>query len=88
MYKEHIKHSRKSSPESENHHSTAEDIMSILVATGVHSKENLKTLAETPDHVHKDIKFDPHLRTPDYSVENIVEAVELIMQNESNYLHY
>ncbi|CAB3979605.1 Hypothetical predicted protein [Paramuricea clavata] len=80
LYKEHIKHSL---AESENIHSTnVANVISVLVATGVHSKGNLKTLVEMPDHVHKDVIFQPNMRTPDYNVENITEAVRLIIENE------
>jgi ribonucleotide monophosphatase NagD (HAD superfamily) len=58
------------------------DVKSILVATGVHSKDNLQSLVEAPDHVHKDIVFEPNMRTPDYNVENITDAVRLIIENE------
>jgi ribonucleotide monophosphatase NagD (HAD superfamily) len=58
------------------------DVKSILVATGVHFKDNLQSLVEAPDHVHKDIVFEPNMRTPDYNVENITDAVRLIIENE------
>jgi hypothetical protein len=35
-----------------------------------------------PDHVHKDVIFQPNMRTPDYNVENITDAVRLIIENE------
>jgi ribonucleotide monophosphatase NagD (HAD superfamily) len=80
LYKEHIKHSL---AESENIHSTnVANVISVLVSTGVHSKGNLNTLVEMPDHVHKDVIFQPNMRTPDYNVENITDAVRLIIENE------
>lgn len=82
-YKEHIKHSQKFPATESDYHSTVEDVISILVATGVHSKENLKTLVELPDHVHKDVIFQPRMRIPDHNVENITDAVRLILHNES-----
>ena len=36
-------------------------------------------------HIHKDILFDPQLRIPDHSVENIEDAVKLIISNEISW---
>lgn len=59
---------------------TVNDVTSILVGTGVHSKESS---VDKTVHVHKDIMFDPDFRNPDYSVENIEDAVDLIITNET-----
>lgn len=55
---------------------------SILVGTGIHSPENMESLMAKLVHIHKDILFDPQLRIPDHSVENIEDAVKLIISNE------
>ena len=83
LYKEYIKQPANDITSEELYHTTVKDVISILVATGVHSTSNLKAVVEMPDHVHKDIVFQPNMRTPDYNVENITEAVRLIIQNET-----
>ena len=84
LYKEHIKHSPNDldSTSQNFHHTSVNDVISILVATGVHSKSNMKTLVDMPDHVHKDIIFNPSMKKPDYNVENITDAVRLIIESE------
>lgn len=63
--------------------SMVEDVTSILVSTGVYSKGNRESLVEMPDHLHKDIKFQPNMRRPDHNVENITDAVKLIIEHET-----
>ena len=81
LYKEYIKNSHTNTIQNLPN-TTINGITSILVSTGVHSKGNLKTLVEMPHHIHKDIQFKPNMRTPDYNVENITDAIRLIMENE------
>ena len=75
LYKEHLKHSL----EDTIHNGNVANVISILVATGVHNSNGNNNM---PNHVHKDLIFQPNMRTPDYNVENITDAVRLIIKNE------
>ncbi|XP_077423399.1 haloacid dehalogenase-like hydrolase domain-containing 5 [Vanacampus margaritifer] len=66
-----------------------ESCHSILVCTGVYSKEE----ALPPDtrhtvteqrifHGHRDFRFDPSLTQPSYTVQDVKDAVELVFQKE------
>lgn len=88
LYKEHVQkcHSDETDSSLEVLHlennfdkTTVKDVTSILVRTGVYSKESL---VEKPVHVHKDVNFDSDLRKPDHTVENIKEAVQFIIERE------
>ncbi|XP_028307498.1 haloacid dehalogenase-like hydrolase domain-containing 5 isoform X2 [Gouania willdenowi] len=63
---------------------------SILVCTGVYSREQQKLPADPAQtvteqrifHGHRDFRFDPNLLQPSFVVEDVKEAVELVFQQE------
>ena len=59
-------------------------IESILVQTGVSTQDDGKPAAKTEGarFLHRDTVYHPHLRKANHVVENIAEAVELILKQE------
>ena len=58
---------------------------SILVHTGVSSQNDDKPASnEGARFLHRDLAFQPHFRRANHVVENIVEAVELILKQEQD----
>lgn len=58
---------------------------SILVHTGVSSQNDDKPASnEGAQFLHRDLAFQPHFRRANHVVENIVEAVELILKQEQD----
>ncbi|XP_044137296.1 haloacid dehalogenase-like hydrolase domain-containing 5 [Bufo gargarizans] len=61
---------------------------SILVCTGVYSNQDKvpsdpqESLTQTVFHGHRDFKFDPSLVEASYVVQDVAEALELIMKKE------
>uniref|UniRef100_H3A2Z1 Haloacid dehalogenase-like hydrolase domain-containing 5 n=1 Tax=Latimeria chalumnae TaxID=7897 RepID=H3A2Z1_LATCH len=68
---------------------SATNCRSILVCTGVfnpHAKvptDPIETITETVFHGHRDFRFDPDLVEPNYIVQDVDAAVELIFQLEN-----
>ncbi|XP_048864444.1 haloacid dehalogenase-like hydrolase domain-containing 5 [Brienomyrus brachyistius] len=66
-----------------------ESCRSILVCTGVYSREQqdlppdpLQAVTERVFHGHRDFRFDPSLADPSFVVQDVQEAVELIFKQE------
>ena len=58
-------------------------VESILVQTGVSQQDDSKlTNGDGARFLHRDTVFLPHLRRANHVVENIAEAVELILKQE------
>ncbi|CAH3138519.1 unnamed protein product [Pocillopora meandrina] len=59
-------------------------VESILVQTGVSTQDNdnQPSTKEDARYLHRDIHFHPHLRRANHVVENIAQAVELILKQE------
>lgn len=58
-------------------------IESILVQTGVSQQDDSKpSNADGARFLHRDTVYHPHLRRANHVVENIAEAVELILKQE------
>ncbi|XP_061891711.1 haloacid dehalogenase-like hydrolase domain-containing 5 [Entelurus aequoreus] len=63
---------------------------SILVCTGVYSKDQKELPPDTTQtvtqqhifHGHRDFRFDPSLTEPSFLVEDVKDAVELVFQQE------
>ncbi|XP_061773779.1 haloacid dehalogenase-like hydrolase domain-containing 5 isoform X2 [Nerophis ophidion] len=63
---------------------------SILVCTGVYSKDKKELPPDTTQtvtqqhifHGHRDFRFDPSLTQPSFLVEDVKDAVELVFQQE------
>ena len=56
-------------------------IESILVRTGVSSVET-SLPQKGINHLHRDTKYNPELSMPDYIVEDVLEAVDLVLHKE------
>ncbi|CAN9498778.1 unnamed protein product [Ophioblennius macclurei] len=69
--------------------SLPERCSSILVCTGVYSKDQQEPAADQTEqqqrifHGHRDFRFDPGLLRPSFEVQDVKEAVELVFQEES-----
>ena len=63
---------------------------SILVCTGVYSRDQQELPSDTTHtvteqrifHGHRDFRFDPSLTQPSFVVQDVKEAVELVFQQE------
>lgn len=56
-------------------------IESILVRTGVSSVET--SLPQRGiNHLHRDTRYDPEFAMPDYIVDDVLEAVDLVLHKE------
>ncbi|XP_029951931.1 haloacid dehalogenase-like hydrolase domain-containing 5 [Salarias fasciatus] len=56
---------------------------SILVCTGVYSRDQQETVTEQRIfHGHRDFRFDPSLLQPSFVVQDVKEAVDLVFQEE------
>lgn len=63
---------------------------SILVCTGVYSRDQEELLSDTTQtvteqqifHGHRDFHFDPSLTQPSFVVQDVKEAVEMVFQQE------
>ena len=63
-------------------------IESILVQTGVSSQDDSKpTNDDGSRFLHRDTVYHRHLRKANHVVENIAQAVELILKQEQASLH-
>ena len=62
-------------------------IESILVGTGVSSiQTSLPQLGI--NHLHKDTLYNPELTMPDYIVNDVLEAVDLVFRKEQTFHQY
>ncbi|XP_014326738.1 haloacid dehalogenase-like hydrolase domain-containing 5 [Xiphophorus maculatus] len=67
---------------------SATSCKSILVCTGVYNpnaevpSDASRCIKETVFHGHRDFRFDPALVEPNYIVQDVAEAVDLIFQQE------
>ena len=66
----------------------AENIESVLVCTGVHSKaESVEAIERESlmaiDHGHRDFKFDPDILRPTMEVQDVFEAIKQIFEVEN-----
>ncbi|KAM9854579.1 haloacid dehalogenase-like hydrolase domain-containing 5 [Aulostomus maculatus] len=67
-----------------------EGCSSILVCTGVYSRDQEELLSDTTQtvteqrifHGHRDFRFDPSLTQPSFVVQDVKDAVELVFQQE------
>lgn len=67
-----------------------ETCSSILVCTGVYSRDQQELPSDTRQtvtkqlvfHGHRDFRFDPDLTQPSFVVQDVREAVELVFQQE------
>lgn len=67
-----------------------EGCSSILVCTGVYSKDQQELLSDPTKtvteqrifHGHRDFRFDPSLTQPSFVVHDVKEAVELVFKQE------
>ncbi|XP_018519515.1 haloacid dehalogenase-like hydrolase domain-containing 5 isoform X1 [Lates calcarifer] len=67
-----------------------EGCSSILVCTGVYSRDQQELPSDTSQtvteqhifHGHRDFRFDPSLMQPSFVVQDVKEAVELVFQQE------
>ncbi|KAG7244484.1 hypothetical protein INR49_030136 [Caranx melampygus] len=67
-----------------------EGCSSILVCTGVYSRDQQELPSDTTQtvteqrifHGHRDFRFDPSLTQPSFIVQDVKEAVELVFQQE------
>lgn len=67
-----------------------EGCRSILVCTGVYSKDQQELPSDTAHtvteqrifHGHRDFRFDPSLTQPSFIVQDVKEAVEMVFQQE------
>uniref|UniRef100_A0A8C7WM13 Haloacid dehalogenase-like hydrolase domain-containing 5 n=1 Tax=Oryzias sinensis TaxID=183150 RepID=A0A8C7WM13_9TELE len=62
---------------------------SILVCTGVYSRDQQEAHSGTERHVyhgHRDFRFDPGLTRPSFLVHDVEEALELVFQQEGRPL--
>ncbi|KAF0041359.1 hypothetical protein F2P81_007257 [Scophthalmus maximus] len=67
-----------------------EGCSSILVCTGVYSRDQQELPSDTTQtiteqhifHGHRDFRFDPSLMQPSFVVQDVKEAVELVFQQE------
>lgn len=58
-------------------------IESILVQTGVSTQDDSKPANDDGSRLlHRDTVYHPHLRRANHVVENIAQAVELILKQE------
>lgn len=72
-----------------------EGCSSILVCTGVYSREQEELPSDSTHtvtkqqifHGHRDFRFDPSLTQPSSVVQDVKEAVELVFQKEGWPLH-
>ncbi|XP_054632657.1 haloacid dehalogenase-like hydrolase domain-containing 5 [Dunckerocampus dactyliophorus] len=68
---------------------------SILVCTGVYSKDHSELPSDTTQtvteqrifHGHRDFRFDPSLTQPSFVVQDVKDAVELVFQQEGRPLN-
>lgn len=73
-------------------HPPPESCSSILVCTGVYKREQQELSPEQTVteqrifHGHRDFSFDPNLTQPSFVVQDVLEAVELIFQQEGSSL--
>ncbi|KAM3617007.1 uncharacterized protein V6R79_000946 [Siganus canaliculatus] len=67
---------------------SATSCKSVLVCTGVYNPkaevptDSSRCIKETVFHGHRDFRFDPALVEPDYIVQDVAEAVDLIFEQE------
>uniref|UniRef100_A0A3B4A484 Haloacid dehalogenase-like hydrolase domain-containing 5 n=1 Tax=Periophthalmus magnuspinnatus TaxID=409849 RepID=A0A3B4A484_9GOBI len=74
----------------EAEHELPEGCSSILVCTGVYSKDQEELPSDPSEtvteqrifHGHRDFRFDPSLMQPSFVVNDVQEAVELVFQQE------
>lgn len=67
-----------------------EGCSSILVCTGVYSRDQQELPSDTTQtvteqrifHGHRDFRFDPNLTQPSFIVQDVKDAVELVFQQE------
>lgn len=67
-----------------------EGCSSILVCTGVYSREQQELPSDPSStvteqrifHGHRDFRFDPSLMQPSFVVQDVKEAVELVFEKE------
>lgn len=63
-------------------------IESILVQTGVSTQDDSTAVNDDVSRfLHRDTVYYPHLRRANHVVENIAEAVELILKQEQGSSH-
>lgn len=73
-------------------HRLPESCSSILVCTGVYKREQQELSPEQTVteqrifHGHRDFRFDPNLTQPSFVVQDVLEAVELVFQQEGSSL--
>ena len=60
---------------------SAENILSILVCTGVYNQEAYDE-STSINHGHRDMIIDPELKKPKYTVEHVLDAVKLVFDLE------
>ncbi|TRY97035.1 hypothetical protein DNTS_001445 [Danionella cerebrum] len=63
-------------------HNLPESCSSILVCTGVYSRENQDQGEQRIFHGHRDFRFDPSLTQPSFIVQDVKDAVELVFKQE------
>lgn len=73
-------------------HRLPESCSSILVCTGVYKREQQELSPEQTVteqrifHGHRDFRFDPNLTQPSFVVQDVLEAVEVVFQQEGSSL--
>lgn len=63
------------------HYYSVENILSILVCTGVYNQEAYDETSSI-NHGHRDMIIDPELKKPKYTVEHVLDAVKLVFDIE------
>lgn len=66
-------------PESTVH---PERMKSILVRTGVYGAESTEVWASEANHLHRDTVYRPELSVPTHEVEDVLDAVNVILKEE------
>lgn len=86
LYNNYLKAIRGSSIKSDLLHPESSDnpkrMKSILVRTGVYGTDTTEVWAQDANHLHRDTVYRPELSVPTHEVEDVLEAVNVILTKE------